>query len=102
MLPNSMLKALECCLTKKQAYKHYIVNPITISCGHSACKSCISKLCQPIKCSKCGKLNETDVSKFGESVLAKCVLKSYISDLFKISCEEMKNIFDNLKSNLKD
>ncbi len=98
MIPNSILNALECALTKNQ-FKHFIVNPITMPCGHSACKSCILRLNQqPIKCLQCGNLNDIDVKNFGESYIVKCVVNAYIHDLFGVIFTEMKNTFEHLKS----
>jgi hypothetical protein len=97
MIPNSILTALECSLTKNHAYRHFIVEPITLNCGHSACKRCILKTTQPTKCLQCGNINEIDVSRVGESFIVKCVVNSYIRDLFSISLTEIKKTFESFK-----
>ena len=98
MIPNAILNALECSLTKKQAFRHFIVEPITLACGHSACKRCILKTSQPTKCLQCGNINEIDVRRIGESFIVKCILNSYIHDLFSISKAELRRLFENFKS----
>ena len=97
MIPNEILNALECALTKSHSFRHYIVEPITLTCGHSACKRCILKTTQPTKCLQCGNINEIDVSRTGESFIVKCVVNSYIRDLFSISLTEIKKTFESLK-----
>ncbi len=93
MIPKNILDMLYCSLSHLN--KHFIENPISLSCGHSACRKCISKVPQPFFCGECCSKNKVDLKNAKDSSIFKVSFESYFTDLFKI-------IFENLQLNVSE
>ena len=90
---NNIIKLAECSLAEN---KHLIQIAISLSCGHHICKKCIPQNSNnsQIKCLKCGKINNIDLSKCEEADIIKALLESNIDTFYDSTCnslnEEMK------------
>ena len=60
MISEEALEIIECAVTND---KHFINEPLSLSCGHSVCKNCLDDVkYNKIKCIKCGEMNKFIVS----------------------------------------
>ena len=95
---NKLLKQAECSLAEDN---HLIQVAISLSCGHHVCKKCIPVKSNnlQIKCLKCGKINNTDLSKCEEAEIIKELLESNIDTFYDSTCNmllaEMKKYEGN-------
>ena len=91
---SELLKQLFCSLTND----HVVKVPITLSCGHSICKSCVPDQIK-FKCKICSV--ETDKSKLEintESALVKILIKSSLTGLFEELEKRATNEINSFKS----
>ena len=89
---NNNLEDFNCAFSFQQ--KHYIVNPITLTCGHAACNKCVEDLknytaFKKINCLKCNKENRLDVN-YAESNM----IKNYMDDNSDNIMESLKQEFE--------
>jgi hypothetical protein len=96
MIPQDILQTLQCGLSIDD---HIIMQPIALSCGHSACKKCIPVLddLESNKCKLCGKINKTDSNIMNESQPVKQLLKIYFDDLLAMVEIRFEESVCNLK-----
>ena len=95
MIPEEVLKELFCVLS---AEKHFLENPISLSCGYSACRKCIGQCIGPINCLGCEQQHTVDLSAIKDSSLFKVTFESYASDLFELVYDQFSSSYETLKS----
>ena len=91
MIPKNILDLIYCSLS--HLTEHFVENAVSLSCGHSACRKCVSKVPQPFSCGKCGSKVRIDLSRVKESTIFKVSFESYFQDLFKM-------VYENLQFNI--
>lgn len=80
--------------------KHFVSQPIPLSCGHSICKRCLSTDSDnyEIRCKLCGELNKIDLNvEINETKLAKYAFQGNIDELFELLEIQMKESINTLK-----
>ena len=95
---NKLLKQAECSLAEDN---HLIQVAISLSCGHHVCKKCIPVKSNnlQIKCLKCGKINNTDLSKCEEVEIIKKLLEANIDTFFDSSGNSLNEEMKKYESN---
>ena len=77
--------------------EHFLIKPITVSCGHSACKNCIPiESNEEIKCKICYSVSEKCFSNY-VSKGAQQALKFCFDDIFQILEKETSVRLSELK-----
>ena len=81
MIREDILGELKCGSSNE---KHFLIEPISLNCGHSICKKCIPKdNIKELKCHICGCVSKQDFSKFQVSKGIQNLLKLCLEDVFK-------------------
>ena len=94
MLDEQLEDELKCALSDEE---HFFIKPITLSCGHSACKNCIpDESNEEIKCKICDLVSEKSFSKY-VSKGAQHALNLCIGDIFQILDKETTDRLKELK-----
>lgn len=109
MISQDILQTLQCGLSNDD---HILMQPVSLSCGHSVCKKCIplnfnydgvETGCGTIhneqinKCKLCGKQNTINLNQMNESQPVKQLLKLYLNDLFQMLEERFDESIKSLK-----
>jgi hypothetical protein len=94
MIPEKIVSSLYCSLSKE---KHILEQPITMICGHCACKKCILKQTHPFKCLICNEENNMSANQLKECVPLMDAIEVYLEDLFTILYKQFANLIPNLK-----
>ena len=95
MIPDNLLNSLYCSLSGDNW--HIIEKPFCLSCGHSACAACIGDGKTEIKCRKCGKTNDKDVSQLSINDVANQTIQVFLSDLFQMLVERFTNKIETFR-----
>jgi transcription elongation factor Elf1 len=80
--------------------KHFIENPVTLSCGHSICKLCVPKKTEVLVCKICGEKNEIDLNKVKESVGMKKLLSLNLCGMLQIILDRYNESVTNIEGTL--
>jgi phage FluMu protein Com len=93
------LESLTCAAAQDE---HFIQQPLTISCGHSLCRSCLVNIDGEkkldVKCNICKETNIIEnLRQVKESIAAKKLFSIYIDDLFPIIQERFDSSLKDLK-----
>ncbi len=96
MIPEKFFNTLNCALATNN---HFSELPITLYCGHNACRKCIQQI-KHIKCQKCGKISTGEIEKFEVNEVTKNLIEFYIKDLFDLIEEKFKNNISKFKGYL--
>ena len=95
MIPEKIKNSLFCALAKDE---HIFEQPITLSCGHCACKKCISKQMQAITCQICHEENHiNNLNQFKECLPLIDTIDAYLQDLYEIIYNKFKSAIPHLK-----
>jgi hypothetical protein len=89
-------KALCCAVANDE---HFLERPITLSCGHSVCKSCVPISITDIVCKVCNEKNEFDLKKAKESFGMKTLLACNFEAIYKIVHKRFIGSIEHLKGN---
>lgn len=84
----NILNLIQCSATDD---KHILQTGIALSCGHHVCKKCIPQNnSYQIKCLKCNKTNQHNLSLSEESEITKYLIESNLAFLFKTTKENIE------------
>ena len=73
---DEILKVVECALGTD---RHLLQNALGLSCGHYVCKKCIpANNNYQFECSKCKKINQTNLSLCEEPELVKIIMQKHL------------------------
>ena len=79
--------------------KHFLIDPITISCGHSVCKTCLPREnTDSIRCEICKRYVSYNASQIKVSRGFKEVLKCFIGEIFTVIEKDTCLKLNDLKS----
>ena len=97
-MKNQILGLLKCALSNEE---HFLIKPVTLTCGHSVCQDCIlEENTNEIKCKICFLVSEQqDFSKFPVSKLDQQALSLYMCDIFQVLEKETTDRLNKLKGN---
>jgi hypothetical protein len=96
-ISDGKLQEFECALSQD---RHFIEQPIALTCGHCICKKCVPKeLILPLKCNICTKITHRDIRNDEESVLSKKAFQLSINDLFLQIEKSFTQSMTHLKGN---
>ena len=73
------IENLYCCVSQLVDSKHFVEAPIKLSCGHSACKKCIT--ISTVYCEKCNTENYVDLDHLKESFEMKTLLSMHYEEM---------------------
>ena len=94
-----LLEIFKCALSNKE---HFLVKPITLTCGHSVCQDCISdENTIEINCKICDLVSKQDFKTFSVSEIAQQALSMSISDIFQILAKETTDGLSDLKGKVE-
>lgn len=80
--------------------KHFLRQPIHMTCGHAICKQCLSNNAntQLLKCNICSQINKTDLNEFNESIIANKAFLTIIDQLATILNNQAAKSIEIFKS----
>jgi hypothetical protein len=96
MMEDEKLNEFYCIFSEQ---KHFLIDPVTISCGHSICKKCLPREnTTSIRCKICKRLVSYDANRIKVSRGFKEVLKCFKNEIFTVIEKEMCSKLNDLKS----
>lgn len=98
MIPEKIVNSLSCSLSHD---KHILEQPITMQCGHCACKKCILEMIvHPFKCLSCNEEVHMNLNQLKECLPLVDTIEVYLNDLFKIVYQQFANLIPVFKGKL--
>ena len=95
MISDKILKDCYCSL---ESSNHFLIEPLQLTCGHSACKKCIGNK-EELRCIKC-RIAIKNKGKFVKSKASEDLIKMHVGDLLLKLEERFKMGFESFKSNI--
>ena len=95
-LPDRTLKILQCAVSNEN---HIVKEPVSLPCGHSACKKCVYPFClfHETKCKECGSSSKIDFQDFKNSLAVDMIFEENVSKLFILLEEKFKKSLAEMK-----
>ena len=95
MIPEKIKNSLLCAIARDQ---HIFEQPITLSCGHCACKKCLLRQTQIVVCEICKEENHMpNLLQVKECVPLIETIDAYLEDLYKIIYDKFNETIPHLK-----
>lgn len=96
---DEILKEYKCALSSSLS-SHFISAPISLECGHNACKSCLEEcLNKDLKCKRCNKPIDRSNLKFQENTFIKKLIEFHADYLLEDIEKKLSLSFNELKGN---
>lgn len=97
MISDGTLEELECAISND---KHFLRQPIALSCGHCACRSCINLEIKKefLECTICKELNTFCLDNAKESIATKKLIQSSLYKLLQIILVQLSKSLDTYTS----
>ncbi len=92
MISTRVLEELKCCLYGLP--EHFVEEPKLLSCGHPVCQMCIEYRtnCEDdMKCSRCSKVNSSDLDTVPLVPMASTIIESHLEQLSKALYGQIKH-----------
>ncbi len=96
MISDEILKDCFCSL---ESNNHFLIEPLQLTCGHSACKKCIGNK-EELRCIKC-RIAIKNKGKFVKSKASEDLIEMHVGDLLLKLEERFKMGFESFKSKIK-
>jgi hypothetical protein len=92
MIPENLLSSFYCVLNET---KHIVERPITLACGHNACRDCIGNM-GLVKCIKCNQVDFIEINKLNENECIKSTISYFVNDLFQVIEGKFETVLSQL------
>ena len=92
-----LLEIFRCALGEDE---HIYKEPITLSCGHCICKSCIPEIKDKLTCKICGDENKTNLNDLKVSACMQFFIQSNVEKLICLTKQELKNLSHQLEGKI--
>lgn len=96
-MDDKFLSLIQCSISED---KHILQQGISLSCGDFICQKCVPAN-KSVQCLKCKSVNQFDLSIAKESEMAKYLVESNLSNLIKITKENIQIEEEKRQSRIK-
>jgi hypothetical protein len=93
---RQLLEMIKCAVSDDE---HIYKEPVSLSCGHYICRSCIPASDDKISCRICGDENINNLRSSKVSAIAQFSIQSNLEKLISLTKQELRNFFQQLQGN---